>query len=175
MRNSSITDYSLLGDSEQEEEANWFAACLLVPNEKLSHFILSVLQNKPASKWDSRDIARMQTAFNVSYDMILNRLESLTYIDYAIRFRLNDEKIQKGVSSLLRIIDGSDALCRASNDKRVPFEYMNWVFENYRMKLIPKHTVEKALSFFGEQIPEDILLEDSALEYAHLNDRDRDI
>lgn len=160
LHNLTITDCTLLGDSSQETEANLFAAALLVPDDKLASFVRNELQNKPSSGWNSLDIARMQTAFNVSYDMILNRLEALGYIDNMIHTRLNDAKTQRSVSSLLRIIDGSDALCRSCNSKRIPPEYMNWVFENYRMKLIPKQTVEKALSYFDELIPEDILSEE---------------
>ena len=143
-----ITDATLSDEDDFEKEANYFAACFLVPKSHMAEFIVNKLGSKTADKWTYLDIARMQTAFNVSFDMMLNRLESLGYINSLTHSKLLGAKTETTVSSMLRIIDGSDELCRPTLAKRIPAEYLNWVIENYKMKLIPFETFEKAVGYF---------------------------
>ena len=49
---------------------------------------------------------------------------------------------------MLKIIDGTDSLCKPSLAKQVPAKYLEWVIENYRMKLSPFKTLERAVAFF---------------------------
>ena len=144
-----IQDADMLDRNTQEEEANYFAACLLVPQDQLELFIKYELADKEPFKWNTLDIARMQTAFNVSFDMILNRLDSLRMIDLKNLVRLKEEKSQTSVIRLLAIIDGSASLCQASYIKKVPAEFLEWLISNYDMRLISKETVQRTLDYFG--------------------------
>lgn len=143
-----ITDVTLFDENDIEREANYFAACFLAPKSQMTDFIVNKLGNKAPEQWTYLDIARMQTAFNVSFDMMLNRLDNLGFINAATHSSLLGAKAETSVSSMLRIIDGSDGLCRPALAKRIPAEYLNWVIENYKMKLIPFETLEKAVAYF---------------------------
>ena len=147
--NSMIKDIGAFGSNEIETEAHYFAASLLVPEELLLLFIHKELNDKKNEIWKALDVAKVQTAFNVSYDMILNRMQAIKCISDDVYKRLKNDKLEISVSSLLKIIDGNDDLCKPSLDRRVPAEYLTWVIENYNMKLIPKETIEKAFSYFN--------------------------
>ena len=58
------------------------------------------------------DIARIQTAFNVSYDMALIRLKSLGILNDAVMEKLKLEKLEKTASRLLKVINGNIDLVR---------------------------------------------------------------
>lgn len=98
-------------------------------------------------KWNGLDIARIQTAFNVSYHMILNRLNILGILNDALASKLELEKIEKCVSKLLSIINGNINLCRPAEVKRVPTEYIKWVVSNYTEKLISFKSLETVLNY----------------------------
>ena len=126
-----IKDYDFNDRDEYEVEANYFAACLLMPVEKVNNFIRFELNEKSINKWTGLDIARIQTAFNVSYDMALIRLEALCILDGVVIENLKLEKAEKTVSSLLKVINGNIDLCKATEVKRIPAEYLEWVISNY--------------------------------------------
>lgn len=144
-----IQDADLIDRNCQEEEANYFAASLLVPLEQILLFIRYELDDKEQGKWNTLDIARMQTTFNVSFDMILNRLDYLELIDSVNLLRLKEQKSQTSVTRLLTIIDGSASLCQPSNIKKVPAEFLEWLISNYNKRLISKDTVQRTLDYFG--------------------------
>ncbi|MDD4107105.1 MAG: ImmA/IrrE family metallo-endopeptidase [Prolixibacteraceae bacterium] len=137
--------------NELEIEANYFAACLLMPADKTERFTRFELNLKDPLCWDGFDIARIQTAFNVSYDMALVRLKSLGYISDSVSDKLKMDKNQRTASRLLRVIGGNVDLCKAADVKKVPAEFLEWVIENYNEKLIPKQSLEKALSYLDLQ------------------------
>ena len=142
-----IRDDDFNDRDEYEIEANYFAACLLMPIEKVDKFIRLELSDKNVSSWNGLDIARIQTTFNVSYDMVLIRLKSLEIIDDILLDKLKLEKMEQTTSKLLKAISGNIDLCSPTEAKKVPAEYLEWVISNYNEKLIPKKSLEVALNF----------------------------
>lgn len=142
-----ICDDDFNDRDENEIEANYFAACLLMPKEKVDKFIRLELNEKKTDTWNGLDIARIQTAFNVSYDMALIRLKSLDVLDEPIFDKLKLEKMEKTTTKLLNAINGNSDLCRSSEAKKVPAEYLEWVISNYNDKLIPIKSLELALNY----------------------------
>jgi Zn-dependent peptidase ImmA (M78 family) len=142
-----IKDDDLNDRDEFEVEANYFAACLLIPEDKINKYIRLVLKDKPKSEWDGLDIAKIQTTFNVSYDMILIRLKELGIISVEICDKLKLIKFEKTATKLLNVINGNINLCKPTELKKVPAEFLEWVISNYNDKLIPKESVQKALDY----------------------------
>lgn len=95
---------------EKEEEANYFAVCLLMPFDQVNRFIDLEIEKIPGKGLSARDIARIMSEFNVSFDMALNRLERLKFIDSEQRLCLDNEKIEKKVGNLLRSVGGNARL-----------------------------------------------------------------
>lgn len=158
MKDSYIDDAQTLIDYSREgyeAEANYFAACLLMPEDKVQKYISLEIEGEGKGNWTAFDIARMMTAFNVSFDMILHRLQNLNIIDEKTKARLDNEKNLKKVTNLLRLTGGDVSLNTSSNIKRIPGEYMEWVIYNYNYGIIPQETLEKALAYFDINI-EDI-------------------
>lgn len=142
-----IRDDDFNDRDETEIEANYFAACLLMPTEKVYNFLRLELKDKDVSTWKGLDIARIQTAFNVSYDMTLIRLKELGILNNHQLNKLKLEKVEKTATKLLNAINGNTDLCRTSEAKKIPAEYLEWVISNYHDKLIPKKSLETALNY----------------------------
>ena len=133
-------------ENELEKEANYFAACFLMPLEKLSAF-MRINIGKSESALTVLDIANVQSIFNTSFETTLNRLETLGLIDIQKKEELLKEKSDRKVSNLLRAVGGPTNLCVASEIKSVPIEFLHWVVYNYEKQLIPKETLVKALEY----------------------------
>lgn len=133
----------------EEMEANYFAACLLMPEDKVCKYIALEFEADWNGQWTALDIARMMTAFNVSFDVVLNRLDNLEIIDKKTRTCLDNEKNNKKVTKLLQMTGGNSKLNLISNEKRIPGQYMDWVVYNYNHGVIPEETLRKSLSYFG--------------------------
>ena len=131
-----------------EKEANYFAACLLMPSDEVDRFIDLEIPDYKKNNLSAMDIARIMSEFYVSYDMVLNRLESLGKIDGAQKLQLDTERNEKRVGNLLRSIGGNAKLNIASEEIYLPYEYIDYVIYNYNHKAIPKETLEKALSYY---------------------------
>ena len=145
---TSIRDDDFNDRDEIEVEANYFAACLLMPVDKVKKFIrLELNEKKTDDVWTGLDIARIQTAFNVSYDMVLVRLKALDIIDEPLLNQLKIEKMENTATKLLKAINGNVDLCKSTDAKKVPAEYLEWAISNYNDKLIPKKSLETALSY----------------------------
>lgn len=144
-----IKDETFDEHNEEEIEANYFAACLLIPREKIENFIRHKLIDKPPRKWNGLDIARIQTTFNVSYEMTLVRLKVLGKLDDEQISRLKHEKAENTASKLLNTINGNINLCKSTDAKILPAEYLEWAISNYNEKLIPKSSLETALKYVG--------------------------
>ena len=142
-----IRDDDFTNRDELEIEANYFAACLLMPIEKVDKFIRLELNGKNINIWSGLDIARIQTAFNVSYDMVLIRLKELGILDDILMEKLKLEKMEKTASKLLDAINGNAGLCKPTEAKQVPAEFLEWVISNYNEKLIPMKSLELALNY----------------------------
>lgn len=154
-----IKDDDFTDRDELEIEANYFAACLLMPMEKVDKFIRLELKDKNTSFWDGFDIARIQTAFNVSYDMVLVRLKALNILNEEIIEKLKNEKIEQTASKLLNVIGGNTELCRSAEAKKIPAEFLEWVISNYKEKLIPKTSLASALNYV-DLSPDDVNIND---------------
>lgn len=89
---------------EKEQEANYFAACLLMPSDDVHRFIDLEIQNFQECGLSAMDIARIMSEFNVSFDMALNRLESLGVINTDQKMRLDNIKTEMKVGNLLRAL-----------------------------------------------------------------------
>jgi len=92
--------------------------------------------------------------------MALIRLRSLNILNDAIIKKLKIDKIEQTASKLLNVIGGNTDLCKATEVKKVPAEFLEWVITNYNEKLIPKTSLVTALSYL-----------DLSLEDININDR----
>lgn len=155
-----IKDDDFNDRDELEVEANYFAACLLMPRDKVEKFIRLELKDKSIDMWDGLDIARIQTAFNVSYDMVLVRLKALNILDDTIMDKLKFEKMEQTATKLLNVIGGNIELCKTNEAKKVPAEFLEWVISNYNEKLIPKKSLETALNYVDLKV-DDVNIMDS--------------
>ncbi|MDD3278000.1 MAG: ImmA/IrrE family metallo-endopeptidase [Lachnospiraceae bacterium] len=133
---------------EKEQEANYFAACLLMPSDDVERFLDLELVDFSKQGLSAMDIARIMSEFNVSFDMALNRLENLEKINSNERLRLDNERNQKRVGNLLRSVGGNSKLNEASECIDIPYEYIEYVIYNYNHNAIPKETLERALKCF---------------------------
>jgi Zn-dependent peptidase ImmA (M78 family) len=134
--------------SAVEKEANYFAACLLMPAELLEKYIRLSLNKKPGNDLDGLDIARLQTAFNVSYDMTVTRLKELQIIDLMKYNALKAEKQEKTTTGLLKAINGNMELCSPANVKKAPAGFLEYVMFNYKEHLVPYESLKKVLDYF---------------------------
>jgi len=142
-----IKDDDFYDRDENEVEANYFAACLLMPMDKVEKFIRLELRDKNVDNWNGIDIAKIQTTFNVSYDMVLIRLKALDFLNDNIIEKLRTEKMEQKASKLLQVIGGNIDLCKPTEVKKVPAEFLEWVISNYNEKLITKKSLETALQY----------------------------
>lgn len=156
---------------EKEQEANYFAACLLMPLDDVDRFIDLEIPGFQEKGLTAMDIARVMSEFSVSFDMALNRLESLGVIDSNQKVCLDNEKIKNRVGNLLRSVGGNARLNEPSREINIPYEYINYVIYNYNHNAIPKETLERALACYQLNI-EDI--SDKLVEHSDDGDDDLD-
>lgn len=137
---------------EKEQEANYFAACLLMPADDINRFIDLEIEDITENGLSAMDIARIMSEFNVSFDMVLNRLESLGIIDTNQKTRLNNAKTEMKVGNLLRGVGGNSKLNVASDVIDIPYVYIDYVIYNYNHNAVPKETLERVLDCYGLSI-----------------------
>lgn len=134
--------------NEKEQEANYFAACLLMPEDNVRKFYDIELNNIGASEMSAYDIAKIMSEFNVSFEMVLNRLDEIKLIDDVQKTRLDSEKNIMRVGNLLKVIGGNSRLNEVSNEIKLPYEYLDYVIYNYNHNAIPMETLEKVLEAY---------------------------
>lgn len=149
---ATLSDYS---PDSKEQEANYFAAYLLMPDDEIRRFIDLELTEESENGLKAIDIAKIMSEFNVSFDMVLNRLENVGIIDSIYKAQLDNEKNEARVVNLLRSAGGNAALNKPCNAIDIPYEYIEYVIYNYNHGAIPKETLEKALECYNLSI-EDI-------------------
>lgn len=155
---------------EREQEANYFAACLLMPADDVDRFIDLEVQNFCEKGLSAIDIVRIMSEFNVSFEMALNRLKSLGIIDQNQKLCLDNEKVEKRVGNLLRSVGGNARLNEPDNVIDIPYEYIDYVIYNYNHNAVPKETLEKVLACYQLTV-EDV----SDKLVAFLDDDDTDL
>lgn len=158
-------------EDEKEREANYFAACLLMPDDDVDRFMDLEIQNLEENGLSAMDIARIMSEFSVSFDMALNRLESLEIIDGRQKIRLNTQKTENRVGNLLRSVGGNAKLNEPSQVIDMPYEYLDYGIYNYNHKAIPLETLNRILAYYELTI-EDV--RDKVVEFSDTEDDDLD-
>lgn len=133
---------------EKEQEANYFAACLLMPEDKVDKFLDLEVEDFEHDGLSALDIARMMSEFNVSFEMALNRLENLSKINSHARLKLDNARNQTRVGNLLKSVGGNGRLNEFSKEIKIPYEYIEYVIYNYNHNAVPLETLEKALAYY---------------------------
>ena len=133
---------------EREQEANYFASCLLMPEDEVDKFLDLEMTDFRENGLSAMDIARIMSEFNVSFAMALNRLENLKKIDHLERLRLDNERNQTRVGNLLRSVGGNRWLNESGREIEIPYEYIEYVIYNYNHNAIPLETLERALDCY---------------------------
>lgn len=131
---------------EKEQEANYFATCLLMPKDQINKFFELEISN--TERLSAMDIARLMSEFNVSFEMVLNRLENIGIISSSERIRIDSEKNKMRVGNLLKSVGGNGRLNEASEEINIPIQYLNYVIYNYNHNAIPQETLEKVLEYY---------------------------
>lgn len=133
---------------EKEQEANYFAAYLLMPSDEIDKFLDLEIADFNHNGLTAMDIARMMSEFSVSFETALNRLENLGKIDNAQRVWLDNERNRIRVGNLLRSVGGNGQLNEASRVIDIPHEYIDYVIYNYNHNAVPLETLEKVLACY---------------------------
>lgn len=167
--NSFIDDAMTIGGrttDEKEQEANYFASCLLMPEDEVNTFLDLEIVDFDKKGLTAIDIARIMSEFNVSFEMALNRLENLGKINGNERIRLDNERIQMRVGNLLKSVGGNQRLNEATGEIEIPHEYIEYVIDNYNHNVIPLETLELALECYHLTIEDisDKLIERKTVE-----------
>lgn len=134
---------------EKEQEANYFAACLLMPADEVERFLDLEIVDFKHNGLTAMDIARMMSQFNVSFETALNRLENLEKLAPYDRLKLDNARNQTRVGNLLRSVGGNSRLNESSREIEIPHEYIEYVIYNYNHNAIPLETLEKALQCYN--------------------------
>lgn len=133
----------------KEQEANYFAVCLLMPSDEVEKFLDLEISDFSKDTISAMDIARMMSEFNVSFETAMNRLENLGKIGSAVRLRLDNARNEMRVGRLLRSAGGKGRLNEASQVTSLPYEFIEYAIYNYNHSAIPQETLEKALDCYG--------------------------
>ncbi|MBP3604254.1 MAG: ImmA/IrrE family metallo-endopeptidase [Lachnospiraceae bacterium] len=143
--------HTLFGTSETvaEQEANFFAANLLMPKDEVLKFYDLEFQETENKKLSAIDITRIMSEFKVSFEVVLNRLEDLGIIDENEKIRLNNEKNISRVGNMLKATGGDRRLNEASMEVALPFEYLNYTISNYNRGAIPRDTLMRTLAYYN--------------------------
>ncbi len=142
---------SVFGKSDvvTEQEANYFAACLLMPKVEVEKFFDLELAGIEFDRLSAFDITRIMSEFKVSFEMVLNRLRELEMITDDKKNCLDTEKTTNRVGNMLMATGGERRLNEASLEVALPFEYLHYAIYNYNHGTIPKETLEKTLDCYG--------------------------
>lgn len=133
---------------EKEQEANYFASCLLMPEDEVDKFLDLEIEDFKSKGLSAMDITRIMSEFNVSFEMVLNRLKNLGKISEYEKIQLDNERIRLRVGNLLKSVGGNRRLNEATEEIGIPHEYIEYVIDNYNHSAIPIETLEKALEYY---------------------------
>lgn len=156
---------------EKEQEANYFASCLLMPIDEVDKFLDLEIVDFNDKGLTALDIARIMSEFNVSFEMALNRLENLSKINANQKINLDNTRIHMRVGNLLKSVGGNSRLNEATKEIEIPHEYIEYVIYNYNHNAIPMETLEKALECYHLTIDD---ISDKLYEKEYVEDDDLD-
>ena len=140
-----------------------------MPADDVHRFIDLEIQNFQECGLSAMDIARIMSEFNVSFDMALNRLESLGVINTDQKMRLDNIKTEMKVGNLLRAVGGNSKLNEPSEVFDIPHEYIDYVIYNYNHNAIPKETLERVLAYYK------LVIDDVSDKIVEFSDDDDDL
>ena len=140
-----------------------------MPSDDIDRFIDLEIQNFQKCGLSAMDIARIMSEFNVSFDMALNRLESLGVINTDQKMRLDNIKTEMKVGNLLRAVGGNSKLNEPSEVIDIPYEYIDYVIYNYNHNAIPKETLERVLAYYK------LVIDDVSDKIVEFSDDDDDL
>lgn len=154
--NQLVQDIDENNEGNEETEADYFAACFLMPKDKVEEFIDFQFQNHNSCEWTLLEVAAVMSAFSVSFETAVNRLNALNIITQSQYNKLLNQKADNKVSNLLRAIGVAPDLCFAKEQKSIPVEFLQWTCSNYRQGLIPIETMEKAVGYLDDVTIDDL-------------------
>lgn len=140
-----------------------------MPSDDVHRFIDLEIKNFQECGLSAMDIARIMSEFNVSFDMALNRLESLGVINTDQKMRLDNIKTEMKVGNLLRAVGGNSKLNEPSEVIDIPHEYIDYVIYNYNHNAIPKETLERVLAYYK------LVIDDVSDKIVEFSDDDDDL
>lgn len=77
---------SYYGDKQEEEEkANYFASCILMPREEIEEYV--ILSKKKINEYNEDDLIKMQYKFRVSFQSLLFRLKDIYRCDSILKYK----------------------------------------------------------------------------------------
>ena len=132
----------------REIEANYFAACFLMPKYVLKKFIEEDLMKTEGETFTGIDVAMIQSTFNVSFESAVNRLHTAGIISEENRKSLEEEKEKNTVRAFLQGIKGNLELLEKSEKKYMPQSFLRMAFSNYERKLVPAESLKKIIKAF---------------------------
>lgn len=133
---------------EKEHEANYFAACLLMPGDEVNRFLDLEITRIETNGLTGMDIAKMMSEFNVSFEMVLNRLESLKMIDTLTKMKLDNQRTILRVGNLIKSVGGNQRLNEITKEIVLPREYLEYAIDNYNNNAVPKQTLINVLNYY---------------------------
>lgn len=148
-----ISDYCSTSENEIEKEANYFAACLLMPKEKIDEYISTYEINTETIQL--LEVAKMQSVFNVSFDSLILRLNELELISDNQYDYFKREKVNHQVNKLLKAVGADPDICFPQEAKYIPLDFIKWIKANYENGVIPFETLQRGLAYI-ELNPEDL-------------------
>ena len=143
-----IVDYANEDKRSIEEEANYFAACFLMPKHILNCFIDEVLMKPEGDSLSGFDVEMIQSEFNVSFESVIYRLLAINAITGENRRKLGNEKEKNSVQAFLQAINGNLKLLEKSENKHIPQGLLRMAVENYDRKIVPPESLKKIFDAF---------------------------
>ncbi len=153
-----------------EKRADYFAAVLLMPEEKIREFIKYELK-KEFGEIKARDIIRIQIEFNVSYASVVIRLFELGFINSTTKKELFDKRDSNTSNMLFNVMNLNNDLIKPADILKVPNSYYEYVFSNYEKGYIVFDKLKEALELVGfntNEITEHTTSDDKDIDFDEL-------
>ncbi|MDD4778800.1 MAG: ImmA/IrrE family metallo-endopeptidase [Fermentimonas sp.] len=147
--NKAIVDVDDDQQSDMEKDADYFAACFLMPKHLLTCYVEDYLSKTEQTQLQGIDIAKIQSEFNVSFEAAVVRLNAIDLITFEQKKDLQGEKTEKTARSFFKAVSGNEALLKPSEIKYIPTEFLKIIISNYENKLVPLKSLKKIFDAFS--------------------------